>query len=119
MHVSWMLDSKRVWMFTSFTIYKHLFGNVSKLYSVLRPNSSRSVTKTKMCQFLHTSSSSSTCWHCNLFAPEIAAPKSANLGKLKSPICCRFEEKGEKLTHSNYKSNVIELNTKCSDKEYQ
>jgi hypothetical protein len=50
-----------------------------------------------------------------LFAPDIAAPKSANLGKLKSPICCRFQEKWEKLTPPNYKSIEIGLNTISED----
>lgn len=54
---------------------------------------------------LLTSSSSSTCWHCTLLAPDIAAPKSASLGKVKSPMCCR--NLGEESTDQYIKNKVL------------
>ena len=56
-----------------------------------------------------TSSSSSTCWQRNLFAPLIAAPKSAILGKLKSPICLDCEEDVRKH-HLTVKISLIYIN---------
>ena len=97
----------------------HIFCNVQTpiwecFQNILRfkTRPSRSVTKTKMCQFQHTSSSSSTCWHCKFFAPDITAPRSANLENLELSIYCRFwREKGEVRTSK--------LSKQCDRIEYK